>query len=77
MMSWVRVTLGVEVFLPSTEAGQSGVGVVNDLQPFLQHNDGSDISFPKQHSEIIHNRPTSLEQILVLRASAAISFISF
>lgn len=36
MMSRVCVALGVEVFLPSTETGQSGVCVVNDLQPFLQ-----------------------------------------
>lgn len=36
MMSWVCVTLGIEVFLPSTETGQSGVCMVNYLQPFLQ-----------------------------------------
>lgn len=44
-MSRVRVALGVEVLLPRAEAGQSGVGVVDDLQAFLQHNDGSHISF--------------------------------
>lgn len=37
VMSWVRVTLGVEVLLPSAETGQSRVCVVNDLQPLLQH----------------------------------------
>lgn len=37
VMRWVCVTLGVEVFLPSAETGQSRVCVVNDLQPFLQH----------------------------------------
>lgn len=36
MVRWVCVTLGVEVFLPGTEAGQSGVCMVNDLQAFLQ-----------------------------------------
>lgn len=36
MVSWVCVALGVEVFLPSAETGQSCVCMVNDLQPFLQ-----------------------------------------
>lgn len=40
VVSGVRVTLGVEVFLPSAETGQSGVGMVDDLQPFLQHRAG-------------------------------------
>ncbi len=37
VMGWVCVTLGIEVFLPSTETGQSGVCMMNNLQPFLQH----------------------------------------
>lgn len=45
MMSWVCVTLGIEVFLPSTETGQSGVCMVNDLQPFLQQTAERETSF--------------------------------
>lgn len=31
VMSWVCVALWIEVFLPSTETGQSGVCIVNNL----------------------------------------------
>lgn len=32
----MSVTLRIEVFLPGTEAGESRISVVNDLQPFLK-----------------------------------------
>lgn len=36
MVCRMSVTLRIEVFLPSTEACESGISMVNNLQPFLK-----------------------------------------
>lgn len=36
MVCRMSVTLRIEVILPGTEAVESRIGVVNDLQPFLK-----------------------------------------